>query len=139
LEQRALALFLAEGHFERHIAKMRAHVAERQDALLAALASELGTIVSARPAAAGTHLVVRIEDVGLSATQLAMRARALGVAVEPLSFSRRLDAGDRELLLHYARLTPVEIRAGVRLLARAAERRGGSVGIGAAARGAASA
>jgi len=139
LEQRALALFLAEGHFERHIAKMRAHVAERQDALLAALASELGTIVSARPAAAGTHLVVRIEDVGLSATQLAMRARALGVAVEPLSFSRRLDSGDRELLLHYARLTPVEIRAGVRLLARAAERRGGSVGIGAAARGAASA
>ena len=79
--------------------------------------------MSARPAAAGTHLVVRIEDVSLSATQLAMRARALGVAVEPLSFSRRLDAGDRELVLHYARLTPAEILEGVRLLARAAERR----------------
>ena len=51
-----------------------------------------------------------------------MRARALGVAVEPLSFSRRHPAGDRELLLHYARLSPAEIRAGVRLLARAAPR-----------------
>ena len=53
LEQRALALFLAEGHFERHLARLRAHFAERQAALLAALAAELGTVVSARPAAAG--------------------------------------------------------------------------------------
>jgi GntR family transcriptional regulator/MocR family aminotransferase len=132
LEQRALALFLAEGHFERHLARLRAHNAERQEALLAALATELGTVVSARPAAAGTHLVVRIEDVSLSATQLAMRARAMGVAVEPLSFSRRVDAGDREVLLHYARLTPGEIREGVRLLARAAERRSLGAGAGAA-------
>lgn len=129
LEQRALALFLAEGHFERHIARLRAHVAERQAALLAALEAELGTVVSARPAAAGTHLVVRIEEVGLTATRLAMRARAMGVAVEPLSFSRRLDGGDRELLIHYARLTPGEIREGVRLLARAVERRGTAAGM----------
>jgi len=80
---------------------------------------------------------VRIEDVSLSATQLAMRARALGVAVEPLSFSRRLDAGDRELVVHYARLTPADILEGVRVLARAAERRSGS-GLGAAGSGAAS-
>jgi GntR family transcriptional regulator/MocR family aminotransferase len=136
VEQRALALFLAEGHFERHLARLRVHYAERQGALLAALAAELGTVVSARPAAAGTHLVVRIEDVALSATQLAMRGRAIGVAVEPLSFSRRLDGGDRELVLHYARLTPDEIRQGVRLLARAAERRSG--GMSAAGSGAAS-
>jgi GntR family transcriptional regulator/MocR family aminotransferase len=126
LEQRALALFLAEGHFERHVARLRTHYAERQQALLAALASEMGTVVSARPAAAGTHLVVRIEDVSLSATQLAMRARAMGVAVEPLSFSRRIEAGDRELLLHYARLQPDEIREGVRLLARAADAHAGA-------------
>ena len=119
LEQRALALFLAEGHFERHLARLRAHFAERQAALLATLASELGTVVSARPAAAGAHLVVRIEDVQLTATELAARAWAIGVAVEPLSFSRHHPAGDQELLLHYGRLTPTEIRAGVGLLARA--------------------
>ena len=59
---------------------------------------------------------------GLTATELATRARALGVAVEPLSFSRHHPAGDQELLLHYARLSPAEIRAGIRLLARAASR-----------------
>ena len=61
-----------------------------------------------------------------------MRARSMGVAVEPLSFSRRLDAGDRELILHYARLTPDEIRDGVRALGRAAERRPLVAGSGAA-------
>jgi GntR family transcriptional regulator / MocR family aminotransferase len=137
LEQRALALFLAEGHFERHLARLRVHNTERQQALLSALAAELGTVVSARPAAAGTHLVVRIEDVGLSARQLAIRARSLGVAVEPLSFSRRLEAGDRELVMHYARLSPADILAGVHLLARAAER-GAGTGMGAAGSGAAS-
>ena len=37
-------------------------------------------VVSARPAAAGAHLVVRIEDVQLTATELAARAWAIGVA-----------------------------------------------------------
>jgi GntR family transcriptional regulator / MocR family aminotransferase len=120
LEQRALALFLAEGHFERHLVRLRAHHAERQAALLDALAAELGTVVSARPAAAGAHLVVRVEDVHLTATELATRARALGVAVEPLASYRHHPAGDQELLLHYARLSPDELRAGVRVLARAA-------------------
>lgn len=120
LEQRALALFLAEGHFERHLARLRSHFAERQAALLSTLAAELGTVVSARPAAAGAHLVVRIEDMQLTATELAARAWAIGVAVEPMSFSRHHPAGDQELLLHYGRLSPAEIRAGIGLLARAA-------------------
>ena len=122
LEQRTLALFLAEGHFERHLVRVRAHFAERQSALLATLAAELGTVVSARPAAAGTHLVVRIEDMQLTASDLAARARTLGVAVEPLSFSRHHPAGDQDLLIHYGRHSPAEIRAGIRLLARAVER-----------------
>jgi len=123
LEQRALALFIAEGHLERHLVRMRAHGAERQAAMLEGLSRELGTVVSARPAAAGSHLIVRIEDVRLSASELATRARALGVAVEPLSFSRHHPAGDQELVLHYARLTPEEIRTGIGLLARAAASR----------------
>jgi GntR family transcriptional regulator / MocR family aminotransferase len=122
LEQRTLALFLAEGHFERHLVRVRAHFAERQAALLATLAAELGTVVSARPAAAGTHLVVRIEDMQLTASNLAARARTLGVAVEPLSFSRHEPAGDQDLLIHYGRHSPTEIRAGIRLLARAVDR-----------------
>ena len=45
LEQRALALFVAEGHLERHLVRLRAHHAERQAALLDVLATELGTVI----------------------------------------------------------------------------------------------
>ncbi len=67
--------------------------------------------------------MVRIEDVqpdGLGPRRT--RARTLGVAVEPLSFSRHHPAGDQDLLIHYGRHSPAEIRAGIRLLARAVDR-----------------
>jgi GntR family transcriptional regulator/MocR family aminotransferase len=120
LEQRALALFIADGHFERHLARLRTAFAERQAALVAALASELGRIVSTAPAPGGAHLVVRIEDGRLSATQLAARARALDVAIEPLVDSAHHPIADRDFLMHYGRLRPDEIRGGVERLARAA-------------------
>ena len=131
LEQRALALFLAEGHFERHLARLRAHNAERQAALLAALAAELGTVVSARPAAAG-H-APRRADRG----RLALRRRSSrcgrgrsGVAVEPLSFSRRLDAGDRELR---AALRAADARGDPRGRAAPRPRGRAAIGLGAGA------
>ena len=43
----------------------------------------------------------------------------MGVAVEPLSLSRHHPAGDQDLLIHYGRLSPAEIRAGIGMLARA--------------------
>ncbi len=122
IEQRALAIFIAEGQFERHLGRLRTAFAERQQALLAALAEELGRVVSADAAPGGTHLVVRIEDVRLTATDLATRARAYDVAIEPLIGSAHEPTGDREFLMHYGRLPPTDIRAGVQLLARAATR-----------------
>jgi GntR family transcriptional regulator / MocR family aminotransferase len=120
VEQRALALFIAEGHFDRHLARLRAAFAERQAALLEALERELGQTVSAAAAPGGAHLVVRIEDGRLTATQLAGRARAQDVAIEPLVDSAHHALADREFLMHYGRLRPDEIRAGVQRLARAA-------------------
>lgn len=120
IEQRALALFMAEGQFERHLGRLRAAFAERQQALLAALGDELGRVVSAGSAPGGGHLVVRIEDDRLTATELATRARAHDVAIEPLIDSAHRPIPDREFLMHYGRLRPDEIRTGVERLARAA-------------------
>jgi GntR family transcriptional regulator/MocR family aminotransferase len=120
IEQRALALFVAEGQFERHLGRLRAAFAERQQALLAALADELGRLVSTTSAPGGAHLVVRIEDGRLTARELATRARTRDVAIEPLIDSTHHPIPDREFLMHYGRLRPDEIRAGVQRLARAA-------------------
>jgi GntR family transcriptional regulator/MocR family aminotransferase len=123
IEQRALALFIAEGQFERHLGRLRIAFAERQQALLAALADELGRLVSTTRAPGGAHLVVRIEDGRLSATELATRARTQDVAIEPLVHSTHHPVPDREFLMHYGRLRPDEIRTGVQRLARAATQR----------------
>jgi GntR family transcriptional regulator/MocR family aminotransferase len=123
IEQRALALFIAEGQFERHLGRLRAAFAERQAALVAGLSRELGRVVSTTTAPGGSHLVVRIEDGRMTATELARRALAHDVAIEPLVLSAHHPIPDREFLMHYGRLRPDEIRVGVERLARAATER----------------
>ncbi|HET7029070.1 MAG TPA: PLP-dependent aminotransferase family protein [Candidatus Limnocylindrales bacterium] len=120
IEQRALARFIADGQFERHLGRLRAAFAERQAALVEALERELGRVVSAAAAPGGSHLVVRIEDGRMTATELARRAIPHDVAIEPLAGSAHHPIPDREFLMHYGRLRPDEIRAGVERLARAA-------------------
>jgi GntR family transcriptional regulator/MocR family aminotransferase len=119
IEQRALGRFIADGQFERHLGRLRAAFAERQAALVAALGRELGRVVSAAPAPGGSHLVVRIEDGRMTASELAHRALAHDVAIEPLVLSAHGPLPDREFLMHYGRLRPDEIRLGVERLARA--------------------
>src|SRR3954465_6294787 len=56
IEQAALADFITEGHFARHIRRTRALYAERQAALLAAADRELAGLIELHPAEAGMHL-----------------------------------------------------------------------------------
>ena len=57
LEQMVLADFIGEGHFERHVRRMRAAYAERQRDLIDALRTECDGLVEAAPAGSGMHLV----------------------------------------------------------------------------------
>ncbi len=57
LEQMALADFITEGHFTRHIRRMHTRYAERRAALIAAVASELGELLEVHAPEAGMHLV----------------------------------------------------------------------------------
>lgn len=57
LEQSVLADFIAEGHFARHVRRMRALYAERQECLLACLERELGDFLDGERMEAGMHLV----------------------------------------------------------------------------------
>ena len=57
LEQYVLAAFLAERHFARHIRRMRALYAHKQQALVDAAQRELGGLLHVPSADAGMHLV----------------------------------------------------------------------------------
>ncbi len=121
LEQAALAEFMREGHFARHIRRMRALYAERQAILLDAAARDLAGMLDLQPAATGMHLLGWLPD-GMDDQVAAERADAVGVRVLPLSWLRIEPAERGALLLGYAAANEREMRAGVKRLAGALRR-----------------
>jgi GntR family transcriptional regulator/MocR family aminotransferase len=116
LPQLALAELINSGAFERHLRRIRVRQRQRRDALLAAVREHLpGAHVHG--VAAGLHLLVGLPD-GVDDADVAERAFAAGVAVQPLSY-HRLRPGSPGLVIGYAAATPDRLREGVRILAQA--------------------
>jgi len=120
LEQRALADFLAAGHFERYLRRTRTRNRERRAALLAAVARHLGDRVEVAGANAGLHVLLWVRGMPATATpRIVARAARDGVGVyapDPFYLGRPPGAG---LVLGYASLDEDAIREGIRRLARA--------------------
>lgn len=114
LDQQALADFLGEGHFTRHLRRMRRLGRERRDALLGALRRHLGTVASVPAAETGTHVMLPLRDVD---DRAAARAAALrGVGVYPARPYYTSSPPQSALLLGYAALAEPAIDEGVRRL-----------------------
>jgi len=121
LEQAVLADFITEGHFVRHIRRMRALYAQRQQVLLEAVQHELAGILEAAPQESGMHLIGWLPpDVDDKA--VAQHAVMVGVEALPLSAFRLQTAQRPGLLLGYVGFNEDEIREGVRRLALVLER-----------------
>jgi GntR family transcriptional regulator/MocR family aminotransferase len=107
LEQRVVAALMAEGHFARHVKRMRSLYAARRQALAAALRSTFGDAIEVDLAPGGMHLIVRLSG-RTGDVEQARLARAAGLAVEPLSrraMSRRSKQG---LLLGFTNIAEAE-------------------------------
>ena len=118
LEQAVLADFISEGHFARHIRKMRTLYAERQQTLLKAGKAELNGLVELQPSDTGMHLIgwlpENVDD------QTAFRAAAAaGVEVTPLSAYSLNPPQRGALRLGYTGYKPREIWRATRRLAAA--------------------
>jgi len=84
LDQATAADFLQQGHFARHIKRMRALYAERRAALAAALTAECGTQLRLDNHAVGLQLVGWLAE-GEDEQAIAARLRVQGVAGQTLS------------------------------------------------------
>ena len=115
VDQAALAEFIIEGHFERHIRRMRMLYADRQAALLHAASRSLRGLLDVRPAEGGMHVLGWLPR-GVD-DRLAFRAAAAaGVTAPPLSFYCLDTPARGGLLLGYTGIEVREIREGVRRL-----------------------
>jgi GntR family transcriptional regulator/MocR family aminotransferase len=84
LAQAVVADFLNEGHFVRHIRRMRTVYQERQEALLRAAQRELGGLVEVGPCETGLHLMGWLTD-RRDDRQASNAAATAGVEAVPLS------------------------------------------------------
>lgn len=117
-EQEVLADFLSEGHFERHILRMRVLYASRRRILLEALREAFGERLEVFGADAGLHVVISLR--GLRVEQvpgLLARAAAAGVGVYPAAPYYHGAPRRAELILGYAGLSERELRRGIEVFA----------------------
>jgi GntR family transcriptional regulator/MocR family aminotransferase len=115
--QATLAAFLAEGHFGRHVRRMRQLYARRR----AALAAELEKVVGAGRVALGAggmHILLRLDD---AADDIALVEACLAAGLSPEALSRAYAGPNqrRGLLLSFTNLAPEQAPAMVQRLARA--------------------
>lgn len=82
--QRAVAAFMTEGHFARHLKRMRKLYAVRRAALVDAFHASFGESMTIAMQPGGMHLLLRLAS-RTSDARLARRAQAEGLAAEPLS------------------------------------------------------
>ncbi|HMK28160.1 MAG TPA: PLP-dependent aminotransferase family protein [Terriglobales bacterium] len=117
LYQSVLADFISEGHFARHIRKMRMLYVERRNLLVEALRAELGDVLEILKPEAGMHLVAMLPP-GLEDTAVAEAAAQENLSVMPLSFCYLRRAPRPGLILGYGIATPAQIQEGARRLAQ---------------------
>jgi len=115
LYQRSLAEFLREGHFARHLRRMRSAYLERRDALLRGLARDCGDLVQVHNSDAGLHLAVLLRQ-GADDHDVALHLGQRGVAASSLSNSYAGPVRRQGLLLGFGCADPQRLRAATRIL-----------------------
>lgn len=116
VDQAVLAEFIEDGHYARHLRRMRMLYLERRDALLDAAPALFGDRLELTPGDAGMH-VVGLLPPGIDDRAISDRALARGVEVPALSRHAAEPVARGGLMLGYAAFSPRSIRAALKILA----------------------
>jgi len=115
IPQAALADFIEEGHFTRHLRRMRKLYGARQSILLEAAKAELSGLLETQESEAGMHLIGWLppEVKDTNAARAAFKHKVLAL---PLSAFSMRPPTQGALMLGYTAFNEEEIRAGMRRL-----------------------
>ncbi len=116
LYQAVMTDFIREGHFARHIRRMRMLYIERRKALVDALQKRIGEKLEVIGAEAGMHLVALL-PVGVSDVAISKRAAEMGISAMPLSSCYAKPPLRGGLVLGYGGTDASQIQNAVRRLA----------------------
>ncbi len=118
LEQSVVAAFMAEGHFARHLRRMRTRYAARRSALADALTDGFPGQVRLAPQPGGLHLLARFPGRERD-TELVRRARNQGLAPTALSTQAVEHEAEQGLLLGFTNIPEAKASEAVAALRRA--------------------
>jgi GntR family transcriptional regulator/MocR family aminotransferase len=113
LEQCALADFIAEGHLERHVRRMRRLYGARRAALVDSLLRHFGARATVLGDAAGMHVMVRFDDPDIAGR--AARNKVLLRSADELYLTR---PPGREFIFGFSAIGERAIMEGIKRLAR---------------------
>ncbi len=116
LTQAAIADFITEGHFERHLNQLRHVYGHRRQTLVSALARYLPGRVRFAQVAAGLHVMLYLPP-DCDETAVVQQVAARDVGVHPGAPYHLQKPAPPSLLLGFSGLSEPEIEAGVRRLA----------------------
>jgi GntR family transcriptional regulator/MocR family aminotransferase len=115
LMQAAVADFITEGHFERHLRRLRKTYGRRRATLVAALERYLPGRVHYSPVAAGLHVMLYLKQ-DCDEVQVVRQAAAEGVGVYPGAPYHLERPAPPSILLGFSGLNAGEIEEGIRRL-----------------------
>jgi len=113
VEQAVLCDFITEGHFGRHLRKMREIYAEHLAILSESAQKEWGGRLVLQPTDTGLQTVAWLSSSGQSDRDFSRTAAGRGVEVVPLSAFARQWKKRNGLQIGFASISPAEIRRGV--------------------------
>ena len=118
-DQKIVELFLRNGHYERHLNRMRRIYKSKHDWIIRWVKEEMSEICSCFGEHAGIHLLLRFHN-GISEDEAVERAKSAGVRVYGLSefFVQEKKETEAVVLIGYATLTEEEIKEALQILSR---------------------
>jgi GntR family transcriptional regulator/MocR family aminotransferase len=115
LYQAVLTDFIREGHFARHLRRMRTLYMERRGILIDSIQTQLGSMLEVIGADAGMHLTALLPQ-GVDDREVTLRAARNGISVMPLSMCCLKAPARGGLILGYGGTNADEIQDGIRRL-----------------------
>lgn len=117
LEQRTLARFMEQGHWERHVRRMRITYKQKHTMLLQAIERNFGSKGTVVGQGAGLHVVLQLPDDNPGEAEIILRAGHNGIRLFPFSaFYVTGEPDATNLLLGFGGMTATGIEEGISLL-----------------------
>ena len=119
-DQATLAEFISEGHFTRHIRRMRRLYEERQNTLVSEIKKHLSGKLEVKSLVSGMHVIGWLPE-GADDTKIVERAAEAGIRTAAVSNHSLTERKRPGLILGYTAINEKQIKSGVGKLAEVLE------------------